>query len=41
MAQETQNRALYQPRGVDGREIGGSFKRERMYVYLWLILVEV
>ena len=41
MAQETQNRAPYQPRGVDGREIGGSFKREGMYVYLWLILVEV
>ena len=27
--------------GWEGREIGGSFKREGMYVYLWLILVEV
>ena len=24
-----------------GREIGGSFKREGIYVYLWLIHVEV
>ena len=40
MAQETQTGALYQPRGV-GREIGGSFKREEMYVHLWLIHVEV
>ena len=23
------------------REMGGSFKRERIYVYLWLIHVEV
>ena len=27
--------------GWDGREIGGSFKRQRIYVYLWLIHVEV
>ena len=25
----------------DGREMGGRFKREGMYVYLWLINVEV
>ena len=31
-------RALYQPRGV-GR--GGRFKREGIYLYLWLIHVEV
>ena len=24
-----------------GREVGGSFKREGIYVYLWLIHVEV
>ena len=42
MAQETQTGALYQPReGGMGREMGGSFKREGMYVYLWLIHVEV
>ena len=42
MAQETQTGALYQPRGVGmGREMGGSFKREGIYVYLWLIHVEV
>ena len=28
-------------RGGMGREMGGSFKREGMYVYLWLIHVEV
>ena len=39
MAQETQTGALYQPRGV-GREMGGRFKREGIYVYLWLIDVE-
>ena len=48
MAQETQTGALFQPRGVrwvgDGREVqkGGDFKkREGIYVYLWLIHVEV
>ena len=40
MAQETQTGALYQPRAM-GREMGGSFKREEIYVYLWLIHVEV
>ena len=28
-------------RGRMGREMGGSFKREGIYVYLWLIHVEV
>ena len=43
MAQETQTGALYQPRGVGGmgREMGGSFERKGIYVYLWLIHVEV
>ena len=27
--------------GWMGREMGGSFKREGIYVYLWLIHVEV
>ena len=27
--------------GWDGREMGGRFKREGIYVYLWLIHVEV
>ena len=27
--------------GGDGREMGGRFKREGTYVYLWLIHVEV
>ena len=27
--------------GWDGKEMGGTFKREEMYVYLWLIHVEV
>ena len=38
MAQETQTGALYQPRGVG---LGGKFKREWVYVYLWLIHVDV
>ena len=38
IAKETQARALYQPRGVGW---GGRFKREGIYVYLWLIHVEV
>ena len=38
MAQETQTEALYQPREVGW---GGRFKREGIYVYLWLIHVEV
>ena len=28
-------------RGGIGQEMGGSFKRERIYVYLWLTHVEV
>ena len=28
-------------KGWDGEEIGGRFKREVIYVYLWLIHVEV
>ena len=27
MAQETQTGVLYQPRGWDGREMGGTFKK--------------
>ena len=38
MAQETQTGALYQPRGEGW---GVKFKREGIYVYLWLIHVEV
>ena len=38
MDQETQTGALNQPRGV---RWGGRFKREGIYVYLWLIAVEV
>ena len=42
MAQETQTGALYQPRGVGwGGRCEWSFKREGIYVYLWLIHVEV
>ena len=42
MAQETQTGALDQPRGGGvGKEMGGRFKREGIYVYLWLIHVEV
>ena len=41
MGQETQTGALYQPRGGGmGRKMGGSFKTEGIYVYLWLIHVE-
>ena len=36
--QETQTGALHQPRGVG---LGGRLKREGIYVYLWLIHVEV
>ena len=36
MAQESLTGALYQPREVGS---GGSFKREEIYVYLWLIHV--
>ena len=45
IAQETQTGALYQPRevGWGGRWEGGSGGRgwEGIYVYLWLIHVEV
>ena len=48
MAQETQTGTLYQPRRVDGEGDGRevqkgrwSFKSEGIYVYLWLIHVEV
>ena len=42
MAQETQTGALYQPRGMGwGGTWEGGFKREGIYVYLWLIHVEV
>ena len=42
MAQETQTGALYQPRaGGMEREMGGRFKREGIYVHLWLIHAEV
>ena len=37
MAQETQTGGLYQPRGVGWGGMEESFKRERIYVYLWLI----
>ena len=42
MAQETRTGAICQPRGVEwgGRREGGS-KGEEIYVYQWLIHVEV
>ena len=42
MAQETQTGSLHQPRrGGMRREMGGRFKGEGIYVYLWLNHVEV
>ena len=41
MSQETQTWALYQSRGVGWERDGREFKREGIYVYLWLIDVEV
>ena len=42
VSQETQTGALNQPRGVGcGGKMEGSFKREGIDVYLWLIHVEV
>ena len=41
MAQETQTGSVPTERGGMGREVGGRFKREGIYVYLWLIHVEV
>ena len=35
------NGALYQPRGVGWGGMGGRFKREGIYVYLWLIHIHV
>ena len=41
-ARETQTVALYELKRVGmRREMGGRFKREGIYVYLWLIHVEV
>ena len=40
MAKETQTRALHQPTGMV-KEMGGRLKREGIYVYQWLIHVEV
>ena len=42
MAQETQMGTLYQPIGVGwGTGMRGMFKREGIYVYQWLIHLEV
>ena len=41
MAQETQTGALNQPRGVGWGGRWEGFKREEIYVCLWLIHVEV
>ena len=43
MSQETQTGTLYQPSVVEWGERweGGRFKWEGIYVYLWLIHVEV
>ena len=41
MAQEIQTGALYQSRGMGWVGDGGRFKREEIYVYLWLIHVEI
>ena len=41
MTQGTHTGALQQPRGVKGRDMGGRFKKEGTYVYLWLIHVNV
>ena len=41
MSQESQTWALYQSRGVGWERDGREFKREGIYVYLWLIDVEV
>ena len=41
MAQQTQTGALYQSRGVEwgGVGVGGRFKREGMYIYIYLWLI--
>ena len=41
MAQETQTGFGINLGGWDGEEIGGRFKREGTYVYLWMIHVDV
>ena len=41
MSQGAQTGALFQPRGVGWREMGGRFKREGTFVYLWPIHVDV
>ena len=41
MTRETQTRALYQPRGVGWEGDGREVQKEGIYVYLWLIHVEV
>ena len=41
MAQETQIGSVTTKRGGMGRKMGGKLKREGVYVYLWLIHVEV
>ena len=42
MAQEAEIGTLYQPRGMGwGGRMGGRFKKEGIYVYLWLIHVEI
>ena len=42
MAQENSNRgSVSTQRGGVGREMGRCFKKEGIYVYLWLIHVEV
>ena len=43
MAQETLTAALFEwkKRGGMGREMEGRFKREEIYVYLWVIHIEV
>ena len=41
MAQETQTGYASTQRGGIERKLGGRFKREAMYVYLWLIHAEV
>ena len=41
MTQGIQTGALDGLKGGMAREIGGRFRREGMYIYLWLIHVEV
>ena len=41
MVLETQTGALFKLKGGKGRKMGGRFKREGVYIYLWLINVAV